>query len=254
MQSLLKEIVPFTVKLGLVVVVGLICFVIAIQIAFASYSNVIPSSSKEMPVSGTAKKKVNPDSAQITLGKNVRGNNIGELQTKAATNVNTLTTKLKELGVKDEQMKTSNYNLTPVYNKDNDITSYSINISVDVTLEKINPQDELIGKIINAGTAAGIDEVRNLNFYLADYNKVARELEDEAVADAKSLAQKRASSVGATLGRVIRVDFGGSFPYYYGREMAASAPAATDSAKSSLDIKAGQVDLQTTVTVVYELR
>jgi uncharacterized protein len=254
LKMLVKQLIPFAAKLGMVFIAGLMILWIGSMIVFSSASNELAiKSAREMSVTGTAKNKVSPDSASITLGKNLRGTDVADLQAQAATAINTLTAKLLETGVLSEEIRTNNYSVNPVYNDEGDITSYAINISVQVTLEKKNPEQELLTKIIVAGTESGVDEVSGLYFYLADYDLAVKELEDEAIADARATAEKRAASAGATLGRVISVSSGGYYPYYSleGRAVATDSASAPS---SDIQFSAGQFDLEANVTVTYELK
>jgi hypothetical protein len=252
--TLAKELVGFTAKSVIVFITAILLIIVGGAILLGNARNVVNGMPHEISAEGKATRKVSPDSASITLAKIIRGNNIAELQTKGADAVNQLTTKLVAAGVKTEQIKTSNYSLNPTYNTNGDVRDYEINIAVTVTLEKVNPQNELLNKVIQAGSDAGINEVRNLNFYLADADVVAKELEEAAIADAKASAEKRARAIGATLGKAIRVDVGsnGGSPIPYATRAQTfdtmEAKAATD-----VNFNVGQFDLDKYVTVVYEL-
>ncbi len=254
LTSVVKQIVPFTIKLGMIFVALLLLAWIGSSIVFVSASNnLVPKSAQQMSVTGTAKKKVSPDSAQITLGKILRGTNASDLQTQAGTAVNTLTTKLKALGVKDEEIRTSNYTVNPTYDSANNVTGYSVNVAVEITLEAQNPQQQLLSQIITAGTESGIDVVNGLNFYLSDYDQQVKDLDTVAIADAKTNAEKQAQAAGASLGKVVNIS-NGSYPLYYNSLAPTAASGAADSgAKSAIQFNAGQFDLQSSVTVTYEL-
>lgn len=251
----IHDLILFSIKTIIVFVFVILLAFIASSIFFGGLNQAQDRAQQQLSVTGEAERKITPDSVSITLGKNIRGTNIAEIQTKAADSVNSLLDKLKNLGIQTEEIKTSNYNLNPVYDTNGDIKSYAVNVGVTVTLERKNPETTLVSKIISAATETGIDEVRSLNFYLANSNVVARELEADAIADAKSLAEKRASLAGARLGKVVNVSFGGGYPYpiYNERAVAADAAKPTADAGSSITINPGQFDLKATVTIVYEL-
>lgn len=253
-SQLVRESLTFTIKTLIVFIFGTILVVVAGAVVFGGINQSVDRVQKQMSVTGTAERKITPDSVSITLGKNMRGNNIADIQDKAAKSVNSLIEKLTALGIKGEEIKTSNYNLNPVYDSNNDIKSYAVNVGVTVTLERKTPEAVLVGNIIKAATESGIDEVRSLNFYLADSDKVARELEEAAINDARALAQKRAELAGARIGKVININFGGAYPYlpmYDALRAEAGAKAIENT--TNVTINPGQFDLKTTVTIVYEL-
>lgn len=212
---------------------------------------------RTIQVEGVAKDKVVPDSARVTLGKSLRGSDPLQLQTDATNAINKLIAELKKINIKDEQINTSNYSLAPVYNEQRDITSYTIGIAVTVTLEKTNPKDNMASKVIAAGSTSGINEVRNLDFFLSDQEKLERELEDEAIADAREQAKKRAEAVGLKLGEVL--DINGSIIYPSYRDNSLKESMAVDGAAAaapapSLEVKPGEQEIQKRVTLVFEVK
>lgn len=257
LNQLIKQMVPFTLKLGMIFLA--LCFLswIGGSILFTSASNnLVAKQQRVMSVTGSAKKKVTPDSAQITLGKTLRGTNAVDLQTKAGTAVNTLTDKLLALGITAEEIRTSNYSVNPTYDNNGEVKGYEVNVSVEITLEKQNPQQKLLGDIITAGTQSGIDVVNGLNFYLSDYDQQVKDLQTAAIADAKANAEKQAQAAGTRLGAVINIG-SNNYPYYYN---GLAAPQATSAGKAedvgstpSVQFSAGQFDLQASVSVTYEL-
>lgn len=260
----LVKLASFTAKVVVVSILvvltaGLLVLLFADDLDGDSYTN-----KRTLTVTGTAKEKITPDSARITLGKNIRGKNPVTVQTEASTAINKLVTEVKKLGVAEEKIATSNYALTPIYNQKNDVESYEVNISVTVTLEKSNPKDEMPSKIIAAGTTAGINDVRGLSFYVSDQDELTKELQEKAIADAKDQAKKRAKAASIKLGKVLSI--GGSDFYYYdgtdrGESVGGGAGAPTapvpdkeDNDGGGVVINPGEYELQNSVTLVFEVK
>jgi uncharacterized protein YggE len=261
LKSLLESLVPYTLK---VLITGLIAFVVVLLIAIVVMPKLDPTNAlHNLSVEGLAKRKVTPDGAKVTLGQNIRGTNPVEIQKKSTEIINKLVANLEKLQIAKSKIQTSNYNLQPEYNSAGDIDKYSVNISVTVDLEKVKAEDDLISNVIAAGQDAGVNEVRNLNFYIKDQEKIMKDLEEEAIKDAKSTAEKRAQASGLRLGKLITVSTGYPGPYYYNSlnsvapEMAATSKGsagdvAKDGSTSQLEVLPGEFELQQTVTLIYE--
>jgi uncharacterized protein YggE len=254
LKQLVREVIPFSVKTAIVFVAALVLVLLGTTFFVNRSSDAAVTKDRVLSAEGVARRKATPDSARINLGKTLRGKDPVALQTEAATAINKLTDELKKAGVKDEQMSTNNYTVSPSYdNVGKTVSEYFVTISLEVKLEKSNPNSEMINKVLTAGKTANVTDVNGLYFYLADQDLISRELEEAAIADAKSVAEKRAQASGAKLGRVVNVSTGGSGAY------PTTPPSvgrpAEDSAGGSggLNVKPGQIDLEFRVVLSYEL-
>lgn len=162
----------------------------------------------------------------------------------------TVTAKLKELGVKDEQIKstTSSYD-TYAYSSTgttNDKVQlyYTIKLNSKDVAQKV--QDYLLtlnpkGQI---SPQASFSESKR-----KELNDKARE---EAIADAKSNARKTAEQLKVKVGKVITVSDGVSGgPIAYGVALDVKSSSAET---SSLPIQTGQDEYRYSVTVEYEVK
>ena len=207
-------------------------------------------------VTGTAKRLVTPDIAEITIGTLVRGKDIAKIQAEATDKINAAIEKVKALEIPEEDIQTSSYNLTPERKVgSNEIDAYSVDVSVKVTVRNTKTEDELVGKVIAAGTSAGLNEVRSLYFMVDDEQAILDELKLEAVDDAKARADALAEKAGLKLGKLLNVNEGYT-PYYYGYSEGGRGVApdvAVDDAKN-VQVQPGQFELSSTVTLVYKIK
>jgi len=261
LQELAKQLISFGLKLMLVLAAIILVVAIINQVINTNIRENNYAYAHELSVEGTAKIKVSPDSAEISLAKNIRGTNVSTIQTQASTAINKLTSNLNNIGIKNEQIKTTNYSLTPNYDLQNNVTGYAINVEVTITMEKTNPQDKLISQVIAAGTDSGIDEVRNLRFYLADQDNITKQLEASAIDDAKKVALKRAQDSGIKLGAVDNIMVGNNYPlpqYNYNQTSSSKAVGAPSAPINPVQtpatvFNAGQFDLKINVTLTYQI-
>jgi uncharacterized protein len=254
-RNTLKGLVSFGLKS--LMVFGLVIATFLISISFFVNRVTKETPTNNFTVSGTAKRYVAPDTAEITIGTIVEGINVNTVQTDATKKINAAVDAVKALGIEEKDIQTSGFNLTPKRNSDSDITGYSIDITIKVTVRNVQPKDEKVGKVVSAGTDSGLNEVRSLNFSIEDQEKILDELKLEAIDDAKSRANELADKSGLRLGELKNVSDSSYYPYYYGSanyEMAADSVKSTAPATAPVQVQPGQYELSSSVTLTYEIR
>ncbi len=250
-----KSLINFGLKSLLVF--GLVLATVLVSISFFVQRVTQETPYNDFTVTGTAKKYVTPDKAEVTIGTIVEGTDVKKVQSDATTRINAAVDSVKGLGIEEKDIQTSGFNLTPKRNTSNDITGYSIDISVKVTVRGVQPKDEKVGKVVSAGTDAGLNEVRSLNFSIEDQEKIQDQLKLEAIDNAKARAQELADQSGLRLGKVKNVGDNSYYPYYYGSanyEMAGDTAKSTAPSAPVVEVQPGQFELSSTVTLTYEIR
>lgn len=115
-------------------------------------------------VSAEGKVTAVPDVAQVTLGFSTTGANISQIQNEANLVIKNITTSVKNLGVGEWDIKTTNYNLHQDYEKKN-------NFVIDVNLTVKVKDFAKLNQIIDAGTQNGANQIGNLYFTFDDPEK-----------------------------------------------------------------------------------
>jgi uncharacterized protein YggE len=110
-----------------------------------------------------------------------------------------------------------------------------------------------VGSLIDAAIGAGATRVTFVNFNLRDDSKVRSEAFTNACRDAQLKANAAAQALGLRLRRVVKITSAGDFmpqqqQLGYGDRASFSA-----SVMSTTPIKPGEMTVQATVTVIYEL-
>ncbi len=249
----LKSFVLFAAKASFVFLLVLVLVVISGNYLFGQQKAATQPSL--FNVQGTAKRKVTPDMAVLSIGTTVEGSNIAQLQQDANTKINNTQKALKDLGIADDKIQTSSYNLNPKYDTNgNKINSYSLNIQLQVEVDNLDPQKNIAGSVISAGSNNGLNEVRGLSFDLQNREKIQDELKVDAINDGKAKKDTLASASGIRLGELKNVSFDSFIYPYYGT---ASAPTASDAGKAEAQtnviVNPGQTELSATVTLQYEI-
>jgi uncharacterized protein len=212
--------------------------------------------------SGTATVKVNPDKVSITIGVNTQGKTAEEAAQENAKIMEQVLAALEKLGIKDDQISTSWYNVYPVYEyrsppcidiypqppgcqPKSEITGYSASNSVTVTLDA----DAKVGEVIDAAVAAGANNVNGAYFFVSDekQQEIRDSLIEKAIDNARSRADKAASAVNMDITGVKSINLNDVyFPVFY-KDFAQEASGATT------PILPGQQQISMTVQVTFTM-
>ena len=271
------------IKIGTKAVKALALFLGALAIFFYanSYSNSVANASPSINVSGTGKVVAKPDVARFTLAVQTEGGkDIATLRKTNDDSSNKIVNFLKSQGVPKEDIKTTNYSMTPRYQNYNcrnigtavgapgimmaeasyasdqvcppsEVVGYTFDNTIEVTVrdfEKKDLQALLAGVVKNGAT-----RVSQLNFELDDPT-VARSLaKAEAIKKAQAEAHRLAKEGNISLGRILSIEEG--YPMYYADRMSVmgkgGVPVVAETAPA---IEAGSQDISVTVNVRYALK
>jgi len=202
---------------------------------------------------GEAELETIPDEASVSLGISVEQPTVALAQDEANRVINSISERLKSMGINKEDIKTQNYSIYPDYNYENgnrDINGYRVTANLAVKLTDF----EKLNAVIDMATAEGANQVGGINFSLskekeAELKKQARE---DAIADAKDSAQELARLSGVKLGKVVDVseyrNGGGPIPFLARSEMALMDSGVAE----PTSVEPGSTTYSYTVTLSYE--
>lgn len=210
-------------------------------------------------VSFTAQGRVfaKPDIAQIQLAVRTDKVKTAVLAVQDNTKkMNSVIAKLKDLGIAEKDIKTTNYNLAPEYDYNRNtgerfLAGYSVNQEVTV---KIRDLDK-VGSIIEAATSVGANQVGNIAFAIDDPEVAKKAAREEAVAKAKVKAEEMANLTGIKLGKLINVyeNSGPGLLYdysYTGKSMTLGMGGEA----VAPEIQTGENEITLEITLVYEVK
>ena len=237
--------------IGAVVVFFVLLFVytkIAGPIQFG-VNNVNTLNSTPFEVQGQGSAAAAPDKAVITLGVTQTGTLVLDAQNKANQASEKIIDSLKNLGIEEKDIKTTNYSVNPNYDYSGGtqrITGYLVtqNFEVKVPIDKAN-------QVVDAATSNGANLVGSVTFTLDEAKEelLKNQAREVAVRNAKASAQGLAKASGIKLGKIINVreTFGGGEPIPIIRE---AVGATSDQEKTN--ITPGENNVEVTVTLTYE--
>jgi uncharacterized protein len=218
--------------------------------------------------SGTGTTKVKPDKFSVTVGVETNGTTAEEAASNNADLMAKVIAALKGLGIREDQISTSNYNVYPVYSQQEpvnvckvmegypippecyvsqEITGYKASNSVTVTLDAQGDIDA--GKVIDASIKAGANNVNGVYFFISPekQQEIRDSLIKDAIANARHRADVAASALGMQVSGVQSANLNDVyFPIYYGK-----SDAGLMSSGAPTQILPGEQEISTSVSVVF---
>jgi uncharacterized protein YggE len=215
--------------------------------------------------SGSASTSVEPDKVSVTIGVETNGETAAEAAEANADLMDQVLAAITALGITEEQIATSNYNVFPVYNStegaevcimiyppppecqpSTEIAGYTASNSVTVTVDA----DFDAGSIIDTAVEAGATHVQGAYFFISEerQNEVRDGLIEEAIANARARADAAASAVGMNVTGVKSIALNDVyFPVFF-RDVAAQEAA------DGTTLLPGEQQVTMTVQVVYRMQ
>lgn len=201
-------------------------------------------------VTGTGRVSRPPDIAEVTVGVSVTARSVAEATTSAGVAASAVVAALRGSGIADDDLQTSNYSVSAEYDHHSQprrLLGYRVANSVRVTVRAV----DRIGEVLAAAAEAAGDTatINRLDFRLDDTAGAENEARERAWRDASAAAGHLAELAGAGLGRARRIVEGaGGAPVF-----ASGITRGVASMGAEAPIEAGTVDVETTLTVEFEL-
>lgn len=205
---------------------------------------------RTMTVVGNANVSLPADTASLELGTSTKDTTVEAAQQQSDEIIGKVLAALKELGIDEKDIVTSNYSVyTEVpYDEYGSVRKsepvYNVNNMLNIKVRNL----EDIGRVIDAATKAGVNQIYGLTFSSSEEKDAYKAALELAVEDARSKAAVLATSTGKTLGDIITIesqyDYGG---YYDARNQI----AFESSAAKTGTIVSGAIVVSAVVTLVY---
>ncbi len=211
---------------------------------------VVPS--RTITVSGQGKVNISPDLATISFAVVSQGEKAEAVTKENTEKINRAIKFVKEQGVEEKDIKTTDYNLYPRYQwiektNENKIIGYELRQTVSVKMRDLEKVDEIVGGL----TSVGINEIHSLTFTVEDPEAQKNQAREEAFSNARIKAAAMARSNGVRLARVINFSESGDgyppIPIYYEKAVGIGGDSAPD-------IQPGEQEVTVNVSVTYEIR
>ncbi len=202
---------------------------------------------RQITVVGEGKTNAPPDTALVQIGVQTDAPTAREALTANNTQMEALIARLKELGVAERDIQTSNLSIWPRYdNEGRQVVGYQVSNMVSVKIRQIDQAGELLDKVVDAGA----NNLGGIAFLIDDPSALQKSARDAAIADARQRAEAMAQAAGVTLGQVLAISETISSPPVYPMMM----EARTAGAGGSVPIQTGEQTITAQVQMTFEIR
>jgi uncharacterized protein len=227
----------------------------AIAALFAAATPAL-SEDQKMPrlisLSGHGEVRRAPDTAFVITGVLSQGATAAEALAANTKSMNALFAALKEAGIADKDVQTSNFAVMPRYNfqegKAPELVGYDVSNTVTVTTRKIGDLGALLDKVVQAGS----NQINGIGFEVSEPAAALDEARKLATADATRKAKIYAEAMGVSLGPVMSISEGGNVPPPM--PMARGKVMMADAAAAPVPVAAGEQTLSVDVNITWEIR
>lgn len=198
--------------------------------------------------SGSGQAQAVPDVAIMTFGVTRNGPEAKQVLEQASQTAEEIVAALKDSGVADEDIQTSNVSLYPDTSDRSgklEVVGYRANISVTAKVREI----DTLGEVITTANDAGADSIGGPSFSVSENSEYRDEAIAKAVEDSRDAAEAMAGAAGKDVGDVLSMssaDVNVPAPLFRG-------DIALESAEGAVPIEPGQLDVNANVVVTFEL-
>lgn len=229
--------------------VAVFAFVWSFQLSVIKFQS---SETKTLTVIAEGEVEVKPNQAIISAALVTESQTAEATQKESNLKVQALINFLKEQGLEGQNVKTTDYYLSPNYiysqNQKPQLSGYTLTQGLSVRLTDLNQLSSVIGSL----TAKGVNRIYGLSFEIDKIQQYKNDARAKAIEEAKLQAALIAKNLGVQLGRVLSYSEG------------LRAPALVDSypPKFALEglggdgvtLQTGAQTVKVSATLVFEIK
>jgi len=212
------------------------------------------SVSQTVSFTGEGTVKAIPDTVKVEVGLITEGKDSISVQNENTAKMNAVIKFLKDQGIKDEDVKTSNYNLSPKYDYNkgkSTLVGYIISQTLTVTVRDLTK----VGKVLDGSVSSGANQINSISMFVDKPEEMKNKAREDAVKQAKEKASATSKIAGFRLGRVVSFyeNSVGEPPMYYETMMDGRGGGAS-SVSPSPQIEPGSQEIKINVTLTYLIK
>ncbi|MFA6428728.1 MAG: SIMPL domain-containing protein [Candidatus Buchananbacteria bacterium] len=241
----------------LLIVLVVILAITSIVIVALLRDRLVSNNQWTVSVNGRGRVLIKPDLAVINLGVDTfKVSTAKEALAQNSVKMNKISAKLKELGIAEMDIKTTNYNLSPVYevfDGRSRPTGYTVNQQLTIKVRDLTK----VGVIIEAVTNEGANQIGEVSFTVDNLEAVKDEARLLAIADAKAKAGKLAQTAGVRLGKTVGFwenYVSGSEADVYGKGGIGGGMAVNQASISLPPVSGGQLEVIVEMSLTYKIK
>jgi uncharacterized protein YggE len=223
-------------------------------------------------VTGIGKASAPPDIARTNIGVEVRAADVQQATNEATARMNAVTQAIKQLGIADKDLRTHSFSIgfeqeptpppTPVptavpargaaptttATAEAPVTPrgyYRVSNMLEVTIRDLNS----VGRVLQAATSAGANNVWGINFEIENNDALKVQARAQAVQRAQQAADQLAQLAGVKLGKVLSVSEGES-----GGGGGPVAMYARAAANDEMPVERGEISISYAVRMLFDVK
>lgn len=203
-------------------------------------------------VTGQAIVSVTPDQATMNIGVVTRSSTAATAASQNATKLERVLAEVRKLLGSKGEIKTTEYSLSPNYiyppqGGEPKLSGYTASNTIQIKTDQL----DLVGKLVDAATQAGANNVGFLSFGLKDETAAEGQALKEASRRARSKADSIAEALNLKIRRIVQVEEGGPIhiPLAETRQML----KADASMEAETPVEPGKIEIQASVSLTVEV-
>lgn len=189
--------------------------VLAAGVALPAYAQPAPAVQPQIPqivTTGRGEVRAAPDRATIFFAVETRASTAAVAGSDNARRQKAVLDTLRRLGLTDEVLGTTGYQVSPEYvyedRKAPRVIAYVARNTIRAEVRRL----ELLGRYIDGALAAGANQISSLSFASSREDELRREALAAAVARARADAEAMARAAGGSLGALLELSSGVDMP------------------------------------------
>lgn len=200
-----------------------------------------------------------PDIAQIVYSVRTEEQTAAACQQKNGESVSAVIELLKNLGVEENSIQTSDYYMNPRYNYSGStarLIGYEATATLTVSDLPIDGLDEILSKSVDGG----INTIQSITYMASNYDEGYQEALQKAMDSAYRKAQVLASASGRSIGNAVNIiETSGYSQVRYNDTArsnmmkAAKMEASLEDLAATAGIMPGEISVEASITVEYQL-
>lgn len=211
-----------------------------------------PLSQYTITIDGEGKVTATPDVAVVSMGVQSDAATVKAAQADNSKKMNDIVAAIKNAGVKDADIQTTNYNIYPKYSYDkntgtSNIMGYTVSQSVTV---KVRNLDSVGGILFKAGEL-GANQVGGVQFTVDNPENLKVQAREKAIDNARTKANVLFDKLGLRPGRIVSFsESGPASPPIYMKEAAYGIGGGAP----ETNIQSGNLDVVVDVSLTFEIK
>ncbi|HPD55377.1 MAG TPA: SIMPL domain-containing protein [Candidatus Paceibacterota bacterium] len=211
-----------------------------------------------LTVSGEGKIFAKPDVAIVEMSVISQHKNVELAQSENDQKMQQVVNFLKESGIDEKDIKTTQYNLQPEYDYSwcrtteypvycpPKLVDYMLTQSLQVKIRDLSR----VGKIIGNLSEIGVNQISDISFVIDNDTEIKAAARQKAIAEAKQKAQEMANAANIELGKIIEINesVSGLTPQRIVYQK------TIESADATAPIEIGTNEIVVSVSLIYEIK